>query len=62
MTPDLSYNWEGAGEQCDDNKWDREKKKNVWARIKSFFWTRDRDLFLFRTQVIMWGGVYSAQT
>ena len=30
MTSDLSYYWEGAREQCEDNKWDEEKKeKNV---------------------------------
>ena len=27
MTPDLSYYWEGAREQCEDNKWDEEKEK-----------------------------------
>ena len=26
VTPDLSYYWEGAREQCEDNEWDGEKK------------------------------------
>ena len=30
MTPDdLSYYWEGAREQCEDNKWDEKKQKKV---------------------------------
>ena len=28
MTPDLSYYWEGAREQREDNKWDEERKKS----------------------------------
>ena len=27
MTPDLNYCWGGAGEWCEDNKWDEEKEK-----------------------------------
>ena len=29
VTPDLSYYWEGATEQCKDNKWDGEKKNGM---------------------------------
>ena len=43
MTPDLScYHWEGAREreQCEDNKWDEEKKKEVPLR---YHWERARE-------------------
>ena len=29
VTPDLSYYWEGARGQCDDNKWGEETKKYI---------------------------------
>ena len=29
VTPDLSYYWEGARGQCEDNKWGAKKKKNA---------------------------------
>ena len=33
MTPDLSYYWGEAREQCEDNKWDGKKnKKKVWKK------------------------------
>ena len=28
MTPDRSYHWEGAREQCEDTKWDGGEEKN----------------------------------
>ena len=28
MTPDLSYYWEGARAQCEDNEWDGKKTDN----------------------------------
>ena len=40
MTPGLSYYWEGAREQCEDNEWDEGKRKeseNVMSSATFFF-------------------------
>ena len=33
MTPGLSYYWAGGREQCEDNKWDEAKKKELNTHI-----------------------------
>ena len=37
MTPDLSFYWEGAREECEDSKWDEKKKRGSIFWLKTFF-------------------------
>ena len=35
VTPDLTYYWEGAREQCEDIEWDEDKKKSACCRYSA---------------------------
>ena len=39
MTPDLSYHWEGAREQCEENKWDGKIKQKCLRGLNFVPWS-----------------------